>query len=1731
MSIEATIQNVGEYFSAHYMSDNKGLTKDISEHVKYWKEQGSQSIPRQLQSLSEDFFSAKSKALDYPEPELRDKTKEKYLNNWHPKLLSALGYQAEPINIELESENKQIPAVLRLNRHGQSWLAIFQAPFCLNSGDLVEEVLEVYVEPSHNSGTSPTIEGLPTLITQWEHAIALLFKQEDRPRWAMLLAGSRIYLFDAHTYSQGRYLYIDLDAAYSSKDNKTFEAIAALLAKECLAPKTESDEVLHEKLREGSIKSTHGVSEQLQGAVREAIELIANGWIAARRKSGKGFRKLSEQEGPIPNGTPNESYDVTAEQLKHDALVYVYRTLFCLYAEARGGELGVLPITDDVYRLGYSMEALRDLADKGEPGTQTEEGSYFAEHLNRLFQLVYEGFHPEGAENIRLEESDEKKISHASQQIDLFAAPQEELDLNLSVKKKNKKLDRRNAKTFIIQPLTATLFAPKATPLLSRVLLSNKVLYQVVRRLSLGTGKKGKQIDRINYAELGIVQLGSVYEGLLSYKGFFAKEDLIQVIQAGKAKKIKGKNQVPIVYDDNVDSKKPSWFVPKSREEEFKQGEVVIENRSNQARIYKAGEFILHLNGVDRVNSASYYTPEVLTKALVKEALNERLKDFGAENADKILTLKICEPAMGSAAFLVEAIDQLARHYLLLKQEQINQFIDPTTFEEELGRVKHYIAVQNVYGVDLNPTAVELGALSLWLASIHRLKIQTGENGSPDIYRPGQTPWFGLRLRAGNSLIGARRAVWSYDQLATGKHYGKNAQAPRQLKPGEQRKENEIYHFLVWDEDMVPAARDKLMKSYWPEECEIINIWQKEQVKQKWKPEELAKAKIICNQIDKLWEDYAKHRIIALEKTQCAATVWPLSSASEQAMKLGPTLEFQENSKIDLELQSGAFQRLKLLMDSWCSFYFWPLQETDHLPTRYDWLETVKLLSNWTSDEIIFALEYKEISDFTERMPCFKIAKNVNNNQNFHHWELIFTEILGCKLKEQKIEPKGFDLMFGNPPWMKITWRDTSLLSEYEPLLGVRDSKSAKYNKERPKLLENEEHKLNYKNNFTIEEGVRVFLNDRTLYPALAGVQTNLYKNFIEHSWGLLKGDGIVGLLHPEGIFDDPNGGDFRYQYYQRLRSHFQLKNELILFADVDHHMAFSINIYQGDPDVINFKAIFNLFSPATIEQCYQKRQSNLVIPGIKTNSGQWETLGHYQRLINITEKELSLFAKLFENSELKTSKARLPQVHSLTLLSVIKKLSQVSKRLGDLKEQYFVTEMFHEANAQKKGIITREESPSFQPKSTDEWIISGPHYYVSNPFNKTPRSSCTANGHYDSVNPMYLSEYFLPRAVYRPGDKNGNLDEFFNAIPEWPKPQKPFKDDNGQWNAGFWAIAAHEIIAYEIILGEKINLYGIDKTYPGAKTSRQFGYFDRWEGDIEVAIIFLLNNNHRNKFELIEKFPGIILHQAIPRKPLNLLPKPYTSYYKYFNRSMAQSANERSLIPVIMPRGCSHIGTSFSMVFLSEKYLVEFSAAASSICYDFIQKISGKPKCTGDIINKLPFPEGYIAEELGIRFLQLIALTKDYDSLKNNYKNLLTKELYKYSTDVNIKITNELSRRLCQIEIDVLTAILLNLEINELIDIYTIQFPILKFYEEADRYDSKGAKLPNTTRKDAGAKELREALKNHDNTSPLTVSWQIDNDNQTITKTFYPPFKHVDRIEDYKTAYRVFSERLELSN
>ncbi len=510
--------------------------------------------------------------------------------------------------------------------------------------------------------------------------------------------------------------------------------------------------------------------------------------------------------------------------------------------------------------------------------------------------------------------------------------------------------------------------------------------------------------------------------------------------------------------------------------------------------------------------------------------------------------------------------------------------------------------------------------------------------------------------------------------------------------------------------------------------------------------------------------------------------------------------------------------------------------------------------------------------------------------------------------------PRGFDLMFGNPPWLKVSWNDAPLLAEWQPLLGVRAAKSAGYNEVRSRLLQDTGRRADYRDRFTLGEGASAFLNSHALYPALIGVQTNLYKNFIERSWGLLSPVGVAGLLHPEGVFDDPKGGKFREAYYRRLRGHYQFQNAHLLFADVHPVTYFSVNIFCGSAGTPNFVATANLFNSSTLVACQRHNRPEDPIPGIKNDDGEWETRGHCQRLVTITETELALFARLFEKPDTPALQARLPQVHSREILAVLRKFADAPRRLGDLEGEYLATVMFDETYSQRDGIITRQEDPSFQPQTADQWVLSGPHFYVGNPFNKTPRTACTANGHYDDIDLTAIPDDFLPRAVYRPGDCKGDLTQFYAAIPEWPKPSlpSPATGRGAGGEGGFWPVSDREVAAYETLLGEPLQRYGIDPSLPGTRTARQFGYFTEWQGEVETVVAWLLAHENRpDRTEFAEKFKEVKVKQGVPDDAvIHKLPRPLSAFPKAAYRNMCQPANERTLINSLMPHGATSINT-----------------------------------------------------------------------------------------------------------------------------------------------------------------------------------------------------------------------------
>ena len=1010
----------------------------------------------------------------------------------------------------------------------------------------------------------------------------------------------------------------------------------------------------------------------------------------------------------------------------------MYRLLFLFYIEARP-ELGYVPIkTSQSYLKGYSLESLRDLEMVQLQSEQSLKGHYFHHSIQKLFNLIHTG-KPHDQGDLALDGS----YSAAS----------------------------TGLTGFDIHALDSHLFDPKRTPYLEKVKFTNQTLQRVIRLMSLTreTSGRGRQRrGRVSYAQLGINQLGAVYEALLSYRGFFAKEDLYEVKRP----------------QDNYDELHEGYFVTATEIDSYADDEKVYERNDEGLKVLKKhpkGKFIYRLAGRDRQKSASYYTPEVLTKSLVKYTLREKLgADLEKVSADDVLKLTVCEPAMGSAAFLNEAVNQLAEAYLVKKQSELNQRIEMKDYQHELQTVKMHIADHNVFGVDLNSIAVELAEVSLWLNSI---------NGS------NQVPWFGYQLFNGNSLIGARRQVYDEKQIKTKIKADKWFNfAPKRLAPESlarkksDRAETEVYHFLLPDPDMANVT-DRDAKALKPEKFETIKNWRKGFLSnlEAWEIETLQQ---FSDVIDELWAQHVQTLRADRARTEDQFKIWGQASKGQTTTTAAKD-EIHANGIFNHDAPIATpYHRLKLVMDYWCALWFWPIEKADLLPDRATWMMELKLVLEsevydfhqpeqggfdfdapvvdtqpvltgfekpqhdlFGDDQLSLTVQEERLSQVLtakgelhlpslyKQHPRLNLVKELADKFKFFHWELTFADIFADR--------GGFDVMLGNPPWLKVQWDEGGILGEYNPEFLIKKFSATQLRERRKQEFEAKPALENaWFSELEDAEGTQRFLNAYQNYSELKKIQTNLYKCFLPQAWKWNNFQGVCGFLHPEGVFDDPNGGEFRAEIYKRLTYHFQFQNQFILFP-IGDRVKFSINVYRSQKNEMEFLNISNLFSPTTIDLCF-RHQGHGEIPGIKNKEDEWNTLGHRSRLINITTKELKLFAELYDDEGTLPFHARLPSIHSLELIKVLNKLNQYSKRLSDV-ESYNSTVMFDETYAQRDKIIIRDTG--FY--EIEKWILSGPHFYVGNPLYKTPRTICSEKAHYDIIDHTQIAANYLARTNY----------------------------------------------------------------------------------------------------------------------------------------------------------------------------------------------------------------------------------------------------------------------------------------------------------------------------------------------------------------------------------------------
>ncbi|EPF3869433.1 hypothetical protein ACSR91_004675, partial [Escherichia coli] len=338
----------------------------------------------------------------------------------------------------------------------------------------------------------------------------------------------------------------------------------------------------------------------------------------------------------------------------------------------------------------------------------------------------------------------------------------------------------------------------------------------------------------------------------------------------------------------------------------------------------------------------------------------------------------------------------------------------------------------------------------------------------------------------------------------------------------------------------------------------------------------------------------------------------------------------------------------------------------------------------------------------------------------------------------------------------KVEWQEAGVLGDYEPEFVLRKLSASKLATLRVDTF-NQIPALEaaWRSEYEGCEGMQNFLNAQQNYPVLRGVQTNLYKCFLPQAWRLGTEKGVAGFLHPEGIYDDPKGGQLRAAVYPRLRAHFQFANAYLLFNEVHDQTRFGINVYGPYQQSISFVSMANVFLPQTIDASFAHKNYSEQVPGIKFDSALeagssvlWNNNGHNSRLINVGSKELTLFARLYDSEGTPAWQARLPALHAKQLVAVLEKFANQPKRLGDLQGQYLSLEMWHETNQQKDGTIERKTQ---FPEDASQWVLSGPHFFVGTPFYKTPRQNCTLNSDYDCLDLLTLPDDYLPRTNYIP--------------------------------------------------------------------------------------------------------------------------------------------------------------------------------------------------------------------------------------------------------------------------------------------------------------------------------------------------------------------------------------------
>ena len=1480
-----------------------------------------------------------------------------------------------------------------------------------DNGDAIVQVLTCSDDDAETSIMESVMDGGE--LTGEQCVRELLNDGEHASRWILLLGLHQAALVDRTKWADRQYLLLDFDEIHARNEVSLYKAIAVFLSLRDLLPQNGDSSVL-DTFEEKANAQSVAVSNNLRYALRECVEMLGN--------------------EVIHDWTVNKRRDVAdmnADELTMQCLRYMYRLLFLLFIEAKP-ELGYAPMKSVSYRTAYSLESLRDLAEQMRGRMdELEDSTYVADTLRELVSNIYSGYpsRKQATESERIVGSDE---------------------------------------AFTLAPMKAHIFDPDRTGLIEGAQLRDSVMLQIIDNLSVtstGSGKSQRR-QRIAYSSLGISQMGAIYEGLLSYQGFIAAEKLYEVKRA----------------KDKFDPLEVGYFVTAAQLDDYKESERVRYERGErkgELRTYEPGTFIYRMAGRQRETSASFYTPDSLAACLVKYAL--KTMEPRIHTAKDILKLRICEPAMGSATFLNETINQLANWYLRLREQELiaeqgsEAAISADDRQSELQKVKMFIADRNVYGIDLNPVAVELAEVSLWLNSI-----------CPDAF----IPWFGDQLMCGNSLIGARRRLYRPASLTTTtKGMAWYDHEPERVElTASARLGKGVFHFLTGDPGMCDYT-DKVIKSLEPEQVKKMKQWNK-RFTAAYCDADIELMQQLSSVIDGLWRDVVKSRRELADISHDALHIygWEDEEPAEDAQSSGT----RRGKKLTVSVKdamlnqsyhsigatnSAEYARLKLAMDYWCALWFWPIEDADKLPSREEYLQDMQMILNgrlFNPEEVLIDPQWDvneqlahESDDLTlfnaddankeellaephgyirvntvnleqlcKTNPRLQVVRNVADRQHFFHWELEFADVFA---------DGGFDFMVGNPPWVNVEWETAKVIADVDPQYAIHKMDAATMSKALSELFRSSQTiKTHFIDAYESYAGQLAFLNAIINYPLLQNQRTNLFRCFLPNAWDYAKrNNGVSAFIHPDEVYGDTNAGILREQMVRRLRYHFQFNNARKLFEGIDSKEIFSLNIYvNGSDNRIKFDSIWKLYLPKTIDECYADTAHTTVQP-MKTEHGEWNVQGYYDRIVSIDDAVMRTYAALANMDAAEAPSAPLFNLYSVSLLHALECIEQCSQHLGDIpSDEITYSSMWNETNGRKDGTI--KDDVHF-PQRDESIIYSSPFVGVGNPLLQSARRRYTGNSDYDLVDLTAIPADYELRVKYARACSDA---EYAKRMPKMA--------DGTPFDA-----------VYRVVCRGRSRIDN-ERVLQSAGVHPRVAWVNAVTG----------YGVHPRRYATLALMMGV--QSSLPMD--------------FLVRSIGkENVNTSTLRLLPIPQGVLTLEVTCRGLLLN--CLTSSYADLWQSCWD-------------------------------ISYADLQWSKQDSRLPNATFSNLA--DTWTYGTPLR----TEYSRRQALVELDVLVAMALGLTLEELIDIYRFTFPVLKSYEDDTWYDQTGRVVFSAKKaynKISLTRDEFDKIRDEQNGFVKTITVSDDTlPEGPITReiSFMAPYDRCDRVEDYRVAWAFFEKK-----